>query len=1625
MAAAPFNAPPQVLRDGQKLRMSTTQTNKPQTATAGLEATGNQRTQTGASNTSMINPQAVAQPGPTSCECSPVLRGARLLAAAEAAPQQWVAHGVPSPTVLNNLRQEVGAGFLAPNIRGTLDLNAQHPGTMNWVCEFFCLTCKTLWASATGAQKKTALHAAADEALSKLAVAAAIPQGPRQVTRSQPQLPVNDARTRAVVPAAPLALPASARTDAMIAILGLNNLFPTIVRTTLPPGDYGGGILNAHIDSTRVVTTTYWVGMTFLVLCPTGTLANQILTVPPPPGIEGAFRQINPLVQVLTGVLFGYDNSPISGGQVYQAHGHSIPPFTLPAGYELALVGWSQGGLALSTFNVYFAINVGGLGTYSRFGRDVSLVGMSQQEGPLWVTDVRPQGVPLVPPTALSEAVRAVEPAPRHTGSAAADQAAHNAEMHAGNGNGFVSALLTQIDAPTITEVSEFEERSPVPDNLDLSQLPDWVRDSLEANQQPPALDKWCESDAIMMASRYVADEEGPYEPIDQNYFKPLVDLTDLEEYTLEDEAEPRAMRIPRKITEAPPKKKEGSGPPRRKAETPTEAAPSTKVALDPTAKARNRAAVLKRLSSQLCEMSSRRATQWFMRWLWTKNPSRNLGCQVWRQYTSDIGRDTALNIDNANEWAISCYLTAADSAPTNPLVRGWEVYQRTPRADPSFGEWLQTQGLDRLTGEEQLKDGFLAAQASAHNAAMHAANGNIVVAKTMADVDAAPSTQECYAQPAGELPRINPVAMEMAVTAFDTAPGKLSDNVSQGSLLRYDSQLLDNTVFQRLYIEPPEACFMMRTVRDPNNPAAIINSAIRTLGGRFQAYPLPGLPLTATELDGMIIEAAIKANNNLGRSDNTNLNGFHAFDLAYLSRLKSIRGLTMDSCYLKLMLLHNIVSWVAQPDTLPMITAGSSDPETLIRVSNAPLAGINNSPVFGESCGGNDPVFPCQAAGTKGLLHFHVSFETVPNSERGEAVMLPANLLAGDKKPALMIALFVLMWSDWPHAFYTHSFDTTDIGGLNPGVQIALHFASLTRVPGKTLLHVVLPRSTTSRNPTAQAEANAMVLHRPQAGPTASVGGSAIAANALLNVNYRGGNIIAVSLADYLYTWWTQFDTPSIAQFLIYMNAIYDIGKELDYAVEEAACQSWRHTRLTAEAPNIPIDVPYNLKFFDTTGQGHSLSQLRSPPADFPFIPNTAPMAIVAEPDVVAWNKVASGLAVPMGKGPQGVATFAELHPILGHYKAAYWSELINRAYSCAVQVHHLSVGVPAEMWRTAYDNTDNQAYRAIIRAHYVNNSGGFTGAMKPPMGKAMERLMGNVMGYSPSTGSGGVSPLSNWLPTDQNYVTIENNIGGNLVTTLRAFIPDLWIWSHALKVPKWYMPFPTTSGGSGYQGMLRGGVMDVVSFLQQPNRWMAPVSSDHFRTTIAQNATYDLTDAERWNARVFLNASSVGIAGPIKLEAVPNAIMYTMAGLPVAGVPLQGEVPKFRHYPIEASVNGLSTLDIGVSSGVQCWWGGVQENGLPIGWTLPRANVINVTQVLAGKRIGIYEVTLRSEGMAGPSLMLGGMEHRIDSVWASLAMDTGQTPAEQLSMLEAEAAKFKDGANPTDQGEGSPQAK
>lgn len=621
--------------------------------------------------------------------------------------------------------------------------------------------------------------------------------------------------------------------------------------------------------------------------------------------------------------------------------------------------------------------------------------------------------------------------------------------------------------------------------------------------------------------------------------------------------------------------------------------------------------------------------------------------------------------------------------------------------------------------------------------------------------------------------------------------------------------------------------------------------------------------PIIATDLSEMISDAVKNNATSNWRRDNTTLAGFSSFDVASINTTLTPKGLSLESMAIKIDFLHSIHAMSVNPSAIPASSRVLFDPWAVADYSQMTLS-LNDSPVFGEDCGGNNPVFPW--GGEKGSIAFHLTLQSIPLERRADAIICPPGLLQSSEDAQAAIALFALGWAEWPFCLFTlkNPLRTQNDDTIHEAVYIPQQ--TVTRIPGSTTLDIVLPRRWGESNPLAQANANAQAVVVPRFGSSATVGHPAGQA---IPINYVGGAYQAVPLVDYLYSWALGLDTVTIKQYLGRLGAIVGVKEVLNVVHDINMALTQVIPKMTL-SEGLPVDVY----------RGPLENENKIPEADFtttvaldycytshmevtlsdvvdnktwPIYGQTSADYRIFQTNPTVWNKVVLGLA----KADNIISERLTDLPIwYGNPSCFFWEVLAAIPHAAAWAIYYSTTGMSALAWATGYVSSQSQWIQEVVRATYCTTQD--TGTIIPArFGKIVHNFYKSMFNRSVATTDSSVrgkavqmTVFDRWLPGN-DYATVYGVDAAIYSGLCPVLLPDIWIQYMSLHTPKFAMSFPRPFSTDSTQGYGVDYSLDVhrttdndqvSSYIKYPPRSVYPVREGPL-----------ITDEEMFNNRIW----------------------------------------------------------------------------------------------------------------------------------------------------------------------------
>nr|QOP74601.1 main capsid protein [Omono River virus] len=776
---------------------------------------------------------------------------------------------------------------------------------------------------------------------------------------------------------------------------------------------------------------------------------------------------------------------------------------------------------------------------------------------------------------------------------------------------------------------------------------------------------------------------------------------------------------------------------------------------------------------------------------------------------------------------------------------------------------------------------------AKAHNKLMHAYNGNPISAD-FSEVENAPSFLSLAENTDEVLKPYTGLEIQTIITNIVGDANPNQSRIFDQDRLRGNQYSAGGLVTQNAVSAIPFTNLIPRTIRVGN---ILVNSANRLQITETNVSEYYSNPIIATKLSEMISDQVKNNQFSTWRRDNTSLQGFNAFDIATINTAILPNGLSLESMLLKLSLLHSIKAMNVDAASINRSQYQVIDHNTVPTIGAPAVVGVNNSPVFGEDCGGNNPVYPF--GGGTGAIAFHVTLQTVPDERKSYAIFVPPAILQATSDANEALALFALSMSEWPHALYTVTKQTTDLAGANAGQQVFIPTQSTIHIGGRRVLDLIIPRREIAPNPTTLVAANAMCMVRPQAGPDATAGAIPLAAGQLFNMNFIGAPAFEEwPMTSYLYSWAGRFDITTIRQYMgrlatmVGVKDAYWAAHELNVALSQVA------PKMTTAAGGWAAQAANSAQQSDVCYS--SLLTVTRSAANFPLANQPAADMRVYDTDPATWNKVALGLATAANLVPE---QSMDVPFVVGDARASFWERLQAIPMCIAWTMYYHSRGITTLAWDNAYTDNTNKWLQKMVRNTFSTTQS--VGTIIPARyGKIVCNLYKNMFHRAPAyvaTSVGGkelhITHFERWLPGG-TYANVYSGAGAVVNCFSPVLIPDIWCQYFTAKLPLFAGAFPPAQGQNSTKGF--NSKQGLMIHRNQNNNLVAP-----YLEKFADNSSYfpvgqgpEINDMATWNGRLWMTTGNVqylDYSGAAIVEAVPPA----------------GELPVGKQIPLLAGEN------------------------------------------------------------------------------------------------------------------------
>lgn len=779
----------------------------------------------------------------------------------------------------------------------------------------------------------------------------------------------------------------------------------------------------------------------------------------------------------------------------------------------------------------------------------------------------------------------------------------------------------------------------------------------------------------------------------------------------------------------------------------------------------------------------------WFLKSNASRDFKRKIACELWGpQWTKDNEMTSEKWIAYCVCFGISRNTMLLELLHVIPeFVKLDNVTQVSSAVAIYLGStWVDTQ---RVRAQEQ----------AIHNKTVHALNGNTSLSITMDDVNKAKGAVEMI-QSATADKQLKGSTLWTRLTSMPTSVMPSVTSLYQNAMVRGATISSANVITNDIGLPIPTVATVPRQVRSTVT-GLVQNSAVHLLLRSVRPVQWRTSEMKKSEMGTSLEQLASSSNLMTIKNEAISAGGFNGFDMVQLSKRKPFYGLSMDQMMLKYTLFNNVLNYELPSEFHNWADYGTLDqfciPDPLVPVTY----GSNDSPVFGEACGGLTSLFPY--LNTAGTISFHLTEKTVPVGQKSAVVYFPPGMFgADDDREAL--AMFIRGWAPYPADMRTMTIGTFDENGLQAATQLFTIIAGSINVPGMTNIHVILPRNGNVRDPQNNADTLAMTQIIPHTGSGVSTGFAA--ARTPLLINYVG--IVApvvYNLCEFLYTWTMDHDTTSMANFLARMSRITGIKDSL--------------ARMREVGDLVSVGLPYMV-------EANAGGQVRVAPAqtasgeyvDFfsrrltrtvvnwpqPVVPEGD--VLIAQTDLIAWNLVATGLYYPPDVDPPEM----ELPEEFNRLEAIMWMHLRALSFAAVWNVHLHTLGWSVACWNSAFTNTTLECYRSHIRGYFAPSTAPYSikqnAAWGPMLVKLFEACTGftvakmKVGGIETSIFDSRTSGINNYNTVIDPVVNAFNN--GYIPVT----VSDIWKNVILPHVPKEQMAFPPPSGNTSTQGFCSG---------------------------------------------------------------------------------------------------------------------------------------------------------------------------------------------------------------------------
>ncbi|UUV42225.1 MAG: putative capsid protein [Hanko toti-like virus 2] len=601
-------------------------------------------------------------------------------------------------------------------------------------------------------------------------------------------------------------------------------------------------------------------------------------------------------------------------------------------------------------------------------------------------------------------------------------------------------------------------------------------------------------------------------------------------------------------------------------------------------------------------------------------------------------------------------------------------------------------------------------------------------------------------------------------------------------------------------------------------------------------------------------------------RKGSVSMDGFANADMLAVENEPSLAGLCMEQFCLRAVLLLEWLSWDMGWECNPQCMLSLFDPWVLAIKQNVERT-FNESPVFGEACGGRvAPEFPF--GGGTGSLRIHLNLTTVRDNFRAGALFVPNTILEATANPSKTLAVLLMLHCEWPACMLGYDIFSrpNPDQGVAAGAGYANHHvsaASLVHVPGEREVNMIFPSYLSDASGRNQPSTTPRWFFT--SGPTAT---GNLPANTQLNYCGRAGahDQVVYNLTDFIASWVLDISTDDVMRVLNKINVVMPLEETMAAMRDVANVACYLYPKLTLGKNN---EYPTPCRSKDHQFSTHVLMDYTSGSGlsphwttkDFPLRETFSSDFIVNAFENMAWNQVILGLA------HVDRANYANVPPIRPEYtnKGVFMNNVARSVLFASTW--HLMLqwqGATCQTWLTHRVNMNSNWIPSVLPLCYGSVSGTTEDSLAPA-GFNYPIIMKALFGLRPTTITwhfidGSSRPMTVFDRTcfTGELATVYDTNGVEYKGYIPTVITDAWMHLTAYWLPRGWVPFPppakvgaprsifTMQGITGqYLRFQQIGINYVSSFYVGP-------MVEYFPPIVIGREL----DEERWNKRLYVSS-------------------------------------------------------------------------------------------------------------------------------------------------------------------------